>query len=304
MSRKRGQERSVEQRVANRGRERRLTRDDAFTAYAMDRLLCRLGKSAQTSEFFLKGGVLVAHLVEEPHRFTRDIDFLRRHGPADPNDMRQRFREIVSVRLGDGVDFDPAGVRAVAADHDEDGYDGVKVFVRTRVAGNTFDLRVDIGFGDALEPPATRIQLDPFLDDDEPARLLAYEPGPVLAEKIETLLSKFPVIQHRLKDLLDVVVLSATLDFDGAALTASLQATLDRRGTRPDQRVLDELRTELTGRRWQTDWATMLREKAVAQPMDLADAISRFDAFVRPLLDAVSGAAPPGSWTAPGPSWS
>jgi hypothetical protein len=247
MSRKRGQERSVGQRVANRGRERRLTRDDAFTAYAMDRLLCRLGKSSQASEFFLKGGVLVAHLVDAPHRFTRDIDFLRRHGPADPDDMRQRLHEVVSVRLDDGVDFDPS---------------------------------------------------------DEPARLLAYEPGPVLAEKIETLLSKFPVIQHRLKDLLDVVVLSATLDFDGAALTPSLRATLDRRGTRPDLRVLDELRTELTGRRWQTDWATMLREKAVAQPMELADAIARFDTFVRPLLDAVGGAAPPGKWTAPGPSWS
>lgn len=304
MSRKRRQERSVGTRVANRGRERRLTRDDAFTAYAMDRLLCRLGKSSQASEFSLKGGVLVAHLVDAPHRFTRDIDLLRRHGPADPDDIRQRFREVVSVRLDDGVDFDPAGVRAVTADHDEDGYDGVTVFVRTRVAGHTFDLWVDIGFGDALEPPATRIQLDPFLDDDEPARILAYEAGPVLAEKIKTLLSKFPAIQHRLKDLLDVVVLSATLDFEGDQLTASLRATLDRRGTPPDLRVLDDLRTELTGRRWQTDWATMLREKAVAKPVSLADAITRFEAFVRPLLHAANGAAPPGRWSAPESSWS
>ncbi len=180
----------------------------------------------------------------------------------------------------------------------------MKVFVSTRIAGHAFDLRIDIGFGDALEPPATRIQLDPFLQDDEPARLLAYEPGPVLAEKIETLLSKFPAIRHRMKDLLDVVVLSASLDFDGVELTASLRATLDRRGTRPDPRVLDDLRTELKGRRWQTDWATMLREKAVAEPMDLGDAISRFDAFVRPLIAAATGLAPPRRWSARGPSCS
>ena len=146
-------ERSVVQRVANRGRERQLSRDDAHTAYAMDRLLCRLGKSSQRHEFFLKGGVLVAHFVRASHRFTRDIDLLRRHGPPDPSDIRQRFREIVAVRLDDGVEFDAAGVRVVTAGHDLDGYDGVKVFVRAQLAGHAIDLRVDIGFGDAVEPP-------------------------------------------------------------------------------------------------------------------------------------------------------
>jgi hypothetical protein len=304
MSRRQDQERSVGQRVANRGRERRLSRDDAFTAYAMDRLLCRLGKSTQAPEFFLKGGVLVANLIDAAHRFTRDIDFLRRHGPADPEDLRQRFREVVAVPLDDGVVFEQAGVRAVTADHAEDGYDGVKVFVRTRVSGHHFDLRIDIGFGDALEPPATRIELQPFLDSDEPARLLAYGPGPVLAEKIETRVSKFPAVQHRIKDLLDVVALSATLDFDGAELLASLRATLIRRGTSADIRVLDDLRTMLAGRRWKTDWATMLREKAVAEPVALEDAIAKFDAFVRPLLSAMSGGVVPLQWRAPGPRWS
>ena len=80
MSKRQRDDKSISQRVANRGRERRLSRDDAFTAYAMDRLLCRLGKSSQASEFFLKGGVLVAQLIRAPHRFTRDIDVLRGHG--------------------------------------------------------------------------------------------------------------------------------------------------------------------------------------------------------------------------------
>lgn len=301
MSRRRTPDRSVTQRVANRARERRLARDDAFVAYAMDRLLFRLGRSPQAGEFFLKGGLLVAHLVQAPHRFTRDIDVLRRHGPPDPDDIRRRFREVIAIQADDGVTFDAAGVRAVAADHDEDGYDGVKVFVRARVGQTEVDLRIDVGFGDALLPPATSAELEPFLPGDEPARVLAYEAGPVIAEKAETLLATFPLVQHRLKDLLDVVVMASSLDFDGPTLVASLRATLERRGTPPDERVLDDMRQVLTGRRWQTDWAAMRREKAVVGLLELSDAVARFDLFVRPLLAAIEGRVTVARWPAGGP---
>ncbi len=55
MSRRKTPDRSITQRVANRAKERRLSREDAFVAYAMDRLLFRLGRSSQAGEFFLKG---------------------------------------------------------------------------------------------------------------------------------------------------------------------------------------------------------------------------------------------------------
>lgn len=301
MSRERSQHRSVSQRVTNRARERRLARDDAFTAYAMDRLLWRLGRSSQAGEFFLKGGVLVANLIDAPHRFTRDIDVLRRHGPPDLDDLRQRFREIAGVPGADGVEFEPSAVRVVPAERDEDGYDGVKVFVRGQVGGHEVEVRVDVGFGDALVPPASRVELQPFLPNDEPARVLAYAAHPVLAEKIETILARFPVIRHRLKDVLDVVVLSESLTFEGEELVASLRATLERRGTRPDARVLDDMRSELSGRRWLTDWSAMLGEKAVVRSFELTEAVVRFDEFVRPVLQALDGGPVPGRWRSGGP---
>ncbi len=56
MSRKDGKAKLVAQRVANRAHERGLTRQDALVAYAMDRLLYRLGRSAHARELLLKGG--------------------------------------------------------------------------------------------------------------------------------------------------------------------------------------------------------------------------------------------------------
>jgi hypothetical protein len=45
------------------------------------------------------------------------------------------------------------------------------------------------------------------------------------------------------------------------------------------------------------------REKAVAQPLKLREAIERFDAFVRPLLEGLAEEEPrsPGGWEAGGP---
>lgn len=183
MSRKSSTERSVNQRVGNAAREHKLIRVDAFAAYVMDRLLYRLGRSSQVDEFYLKGGVLGATLVDEPYRFTRDIDFLRRKGPPDPDEIRGRFEAVIAVAADDGIGF--GKVRTVRAERDEDDYDGVKAFIAASIEGNDIDIRVDIGFGDAAEPPVERIRLTPFLPDDPPASLRAYPPGPVVAENTD-----------------------------------------------------------------------------------------------------------------------
>ena len=106
MSRRSSTERSVKQRVGNAGRERKLIRIDAFAAYVMDRLLYRLGRSSHADEFYLKGGVLVANMVDEPYRFTRDIDLLRRKGPPDPDEIRGRFE----ARLVRGAHGGPGAI--------------------------------------------------------------------------------------------------------------------------------------------------------------------------------------------------
>lgn len=302
MSKRKGKSKSINQLVGNRGSERGLNRADAFTAYVMDRLLYRLGRSKHDKELYLKGGLLVANLAGSPHRFTRDIDMLRHHGHPSPDDLREIFRDIVAIQADDGITFKTTGVRAVEADHDEDGYDGVKVSLRAQVERREVEVRIDIGFGDAVVPPATRISLAPFLEDDEPAVVLAYDAGLVIAEKVETLLTKFPVVLHRLKDILDVVILAEEHSFDGKSLTASFRATFERRRAVPDAQIIDDMREVAGERQWQTAWATMIREKAVSKPVELRTAIEKLDRFVRRVINAVaSDKSPPLRWEPGGP---
>ncbi len=218
MSSKARKARSVNQRVGNEATRRKLSRQDGFVSYVMDRLLYRLGRSSQSDELYLKGGVLVANLIAMPHRFTRDVDFLRRHGAPDPDQIRGLFEAILSVRVVDGITF--GRVRAVHTDRQTDDYDGVKVFLTASVEGQEVEVRVDIGFGDAVEPEIERRVLAPFLADDPPASVRAYPAELVIAEKVQTVLVRFPLIAHRLKDVLDVVELSDRLVFDGRVLVA------------------------------------------------------------------------------------
>ncbi len=250
----------------------------------MDRLIYRLGRSDQVSEFFLKGGLLVANLVDAPFRFTRDIDVLRRHGPSDPDDLRGRFERIIAVPADDGIRFDR--VKAVRAERDIDSYDGVKVFVLGRIDARPVDVRVDIGFGDVTVPDPARVDLDPFLDGDEPARVVAYDLYTVVAEKIETILTRYPVIAHRLKDILDVVVIAQRVELDVHTLRRALDATAERRSSSLDEQVVDSMTEEMAGRVWERDWATMRREKAVQPSLELREAVERFASIVRSTLRA------------------
>ncbi len=66
----------------------------------MDRLLYRLGRSRHAREFYLKGGLLVANLLQTPHRFTRDIDFLQRSCSAQSTGTMPAGRMALTVVRG------------------------------------------------------------------------------------------------------------------------------------------------------------------------------------------------------------
>ncbi len=67
-----------------------------LTRFALERLLYRLSISAYREQFLLKGALLFDLWFDEPHRPTRDADFLG-FGPADPPAMEATFREIAAM---------------------------------------------------------------------------------------------------------------------------------------------------------------------------------------------------------------
>jgi hypothetical protein len=106
---------------------------------------------------------------------------------------------------------------------------GVRVVFDARLGTIRERLQVDIGFGDAVWPPAEELEYPAALGDPAPL-IRAYRPETVIAEKLEAIVS-LGIRNSRIKDFFDIDYLARTERFDRAALVEAVRRTFQRRGT-------------------------------------------------------------------------
>lgn len=93
---------SVRARLLNLAKQKGQAFDLLLTRYAIERLLHRLSMSSHRDRFVLKGAMLMTTWFEDPHRPTRDVDFLG-YGDPSPEPMLATFREICAIETDDGI---------------------------------------------------------------------------------------------------------------------------------------------------------------------------------------------------------
>ena len=196
--------------------------------FALERLLFRLSTSAHSDRFVLKGALLFTLWYDLPHRATRDADLLG-FGPSDTGSMASVFRDIASVAVDDGIVFDPASVR-VGVIRKDAGYGGVRVTLNGKLANARCVAQVDVGFGDAVTPGPTDAVYPVLLDDLPAPRLRTYPVYTVVAEKLHAIVV-LGMVNSRLKDCLDLVVIMEREALDEPTLALAIAATFQRRGT-------------------------------------------------------------------------
>lgn len=196
--------------------------------FALERLLFRLSTSAHSDSFVLKGALLFTLWYDLPHRATRDADLLG-FGPSDTGSMASVFRDIASVAADDGIVFDPASVR-VGVIRKDAGYGGVRVTLNGKLANARCVAQVDVGFGDAVTPGPTDAVYPVLLDDLPAPRLRTYPVYTVVAEKLHAIVV-LGMVNSRLKDYLDLVVIMERVALDEPTLALAIAATFQRRGT-------------------------------------------------------------------------
>ena len=238
--------------------------DLLLTRYANERLLHRLSLSPHRSRFVLKGAMLMTTWFDDPHRPTRDVDFLG-YGDPTPEAMLVTFREICAIEVDDGIVFDVDALR-VELIREELEYGGLRLRTTGALAGARISVIIDIGFGDAIEPGIEEVNLPVLLDLPQP-RLRVYARETVIAEKFQAMVM-LGLANSRMKDFYDVWTLSRSYDFDEDRLSRAIAATFERRGTAiPFEAPVALTQTFATDVGKQRQWAAFVRDLAIEIPV-------------------------------------
>jgi predicted nucleotidyltransferase component of viral defense system len=269
---------SIRARLLNLAKERNQPFELLLTRYTLERLLCRLSSSKYREQFVLKGAMLITSWMDDPYRPTRDLDLLG-FGDSDPDAIIGAFREICALKADDAVAFDIDGI-AVDRIRDKAEYGGLRIKTTATVDGAKVRVLVDIGFGDAIEPGLTEIELPMLLDQPAP-RLRAYPYETVVAEKFQAMVT-LGRANSRMKDFYDIWTLARSHDFNGDRLARAIAATFARRTTEIPATPPDALTPAFAKDPIkQQQWSAFLVDVAV-NPGTLAEVIEDLAAFLMP----------------------
>lgn len=279
---------SVRQRLLNLAKLRQEDFLRILTQYALERLLYRLSLSAYADRFTLKGALLFLLWMQEPHRRTKDLDLLGTGDPA-PSRLAEIFGELCEFPVEDDGLIYMSDTISAKPIREDNLYGGVRIRMSALLETARIPLQIDIGFGDAVTPPASRVSFPVLLDFPAP-QLFAYAQETAIAEKLSALVM-LDIDNSRMKDFFDLWTLGNSFAYDGPILCEAIAATFGSR----NQPGIEQTPIGLTDAfadvpKKQTQWKAFLRQSTgvANHGLTLAEVVAFLAKFLLPVLWAVS----------------
>lgn len=219
---------SIHDRLLNRAKKSGEDFNQVLTRYATERFLYRMSVSPVRDQFLLKGALLFDLWFRQPHRPTRDADFLG-FGSTDADALAATIRSICAIDADDGMRFDSTSI-AVTEIREEATYGGLRVKLLGLLGTSRCALQLDVAFGDVVIPGPLEAELPTILDGMAAPRLRIYPRETVVAEKLEAIAS-LGMANSRMKDYFDLRALLRENVLDKGTLAESIAATFKRRAT-------------------------------------------------------------------------
>jgi hypothetical protein len=266
---------SVRDRLMNQARASGVPFAALMERFVIGRLLWRVSKSGADRQFVLKGAQLFSLWANAPHRPTRDLDLLG-FGDSSVEGLKIFFSNLLDTPPDpdDGLIWGKVEGSLIREDQR---YEGVRISTKANLAGAIVPAQVDVGFGDIVTPVPVEMSWKELLGFPE-ARLLAYPPETVIAEKLNAA-EELGVANSRMKDFYDLAWLSDSLEFDLSLLRSAIQATFDRRGTPFPQTMPVAFTPEFYDDPSKVkQWSAFLRKNRL-EARSLADVALRLNSF-------------------------
>lgn len=222
--------------------------------FMLERLLERISVSNYQQTFILKGGFLIAAMVGLDTRATKDMDVTVKDWPVNEESIKKMFLDICNIDLQDDVTFE---FKKLSEIREKDEYTGYRISLSANFPPMAVPLKLDITTGDKITPREIVYRFKLLLEDRE-ISVLAYNLETILAEKLETIVSRGDQ-NTRMRDYYDVYILSKLQykNIEIESLKAALDATSKKRGStevlKNYRNIIDVVRkSEVMIKQWKT----------------------------------------------------
>ena len=212
----------------NMAKQKSISAQLVLQNYMLERLLERVSVSKYRNNFILKGGFLIAAMVGLDTRATMDMDATLKGYPVNEETVRKMFEEICVIELNDDVTF---AFRQIGEIREGDEYTGYRVALTANYPPLAVPLKLDITTGDKITPREIEYSFKLLLEDRS-ISILAYNLETILAEKLETVISRSDQ-NTRPRDYYDIYVLTKLQahNIDLPSLKEALAATCSKRSS-------------------------------------------------------------------------
>lgn len=219
---------SLKGRIKNYAKAKNIAAQVVLQNYMFERFLARLSLSEYQDKFVVKGGILIAAIVGLDTRSTMDLDTTLRNLPLTEKQIQEAIENICKVTIDDDVFFE---VKSITKIRKDDCYGGFCVRLDAIYDTIVTPLSIDISTGDVITPDAVEYEFSGVFDEEVRIKLWGYNIESILAEKVETILSR-GIFNTRPRDFYDVYILGTTQMFDQMIFKEALDATSLHRGSK------------------------------------------------------------------------
>ena len=218
---------SLKAKIKNYAKSNNIAAQVVLQNYMFERFLARLSVSKYHKKFIIKGGMLIAAIVGLDTRATMDLDATLKNIPLTEGKVMEAIKEICSIDLNDDVIFKTGILEPIRKD---DQYGGYCIKLNAIYDTIITPLAIDISTGDVITPSPVRYEFSGIFDETVRIGLWGYNIETVMAEKVETILSR-GIFSTRPRDYYDIYILGTTQRYDRELFFAALEGTSKHRGS-------------------------------------------------------------------------
>ena len=266
---------AVKDKLKNISREKNVDFNSVMRFYMYDRFVERLSKSKYKDNFILKGGFYLSKLFGLENRSTMDIDTAIRKTKFTEENIVKMITEIINTDLKDNAKF---VIEKTEPIRDEDEYGGLRITISFTLENIRDNFHIDIATGDPIYPGPDDYKYESLIGN-EVYKVWSYNLETVLAEKIETILSKLEA-SSRMKDYYDIYLIYKFKfnKINKTKFRGAVEKTFEKREFNAD--LIANLNVLKDSKILRDKWISYSRKNSYARNLEFNETIKCLEEFI------------------------